>query len=68
MKYEKDGEVGVKYEKDGEVGWTPVVRRKKSARNEESDSSGNLNVMMDLNKERSLVWYKKVEGFLELCQ
>ena len=32
-----------------------------SARSEESDSSGNLNVMMNLNKGRSLVWYKKVD-------
>ena len=34
--------------------------RKKSAMSEENDSSGNLNVMMDLNKGRSLVWYKKI--------
>ena len=53
--------------KDGEVGWTPVVRRwKKSARSEESDSSGDLNVMMDLNKGRSLVWYK-VEKIPGIC-
>ena len=36
------------------MGWTPVVRRKESARSEESDSSGNLNVIMDLNKGRIL--------------
>ena len=59
-------EVGVKYVNDGEVGWTPVVRsrRKKSARSEDSDSSGNLNVMVDL-KRRCLVWHKKVERLLE---
>ena len=27
-----------------------------------SDSSVSLNVMMDLNRGRSLVWYKKMEG------
>ena len=37
------GRWGVKYVKDGEVVCTPVVRRKKSARNEFSESSGNLN-------------------------
>ena len=43
----RNGEVGGKYEKDGEVSWTPVVRRRKKpiARSEESDSSGNLNVI-----------------------
>ena len=41
----RNGEMGVKYVKDGEVGCTPVVRRrKKIARSEESESSGNLNV------------------------
>ena len=42
----RNGEMGVKYVKDEEVGWTSVVRRrkKKSARSEESESSGNLNV------------------------
>ena len=42
----RNGEMGVKYVKDGAVGWIPVVRkrRKKSARSEESKSSGNLNV------------------------
>ena len=59
----RNGE-GMYYVKDGEVGWTPIVRRKKSARREESDSSVNLNVMMDLNKARSLVWYRW-KGFLE---
>ena len=33
----------------------------KSARSEKSDSSGNLNVMMDLNNGRSFVWFRKVE-------
>ena len=49
------------------MGWIQVVRRrrKKSARSEKSGSTGNLNVMMDLNKGRSLVWYWKVEGFQE---
>ena len=42
-------------------------RRKKS---EECDSSGDLNVMMDLNKGRSLVWNKEVEGFpgIHVCR
>ena len=41
------------YVKDGEVGWTPVVRRrrKKSARSEEIESSGNLNV-----KDKRRMW------------
>ena len=41
----RNGEMCVKYVKDGAVCWTPVVRkrRKKSARSEESKSSGNLN-------------------------
>ena len=49
----RNGEMGVKYVKDGEVR-TPVVRRrrKKSARSEESESSGNLNLN---DKRRSLV-------------
>ncbi len=57
----RNGEVGVKYVKDGELGWIPVVRRrrKKSARSEESESSGNVNVN---NKRRSLVMYRKVDG------
>ena len=44
----RNGEVGVKNE---EVGWIPVVRRKKSTRSEEKDSSRNL--MIDLNKEEA---------------
>ena len=57
--------------RNGEVGWTPVVRRNKMS--EESDSSGNLNVMIDLNKGRSLVWYKMVKGIpriyiLDICK
>ena len=57
----RNGEMGVTYVKDGEVSWTPVVRwwRRKSARSEESESSGNLNVN---NKRRSLVRYRKVYG------
>ena len=52
---------------NGEMGWTPVVRmrRKKSAKSKESDSSEKFNVMMNLNKGRSLVWYKKVGRNLE---
>ena len=53
----RNGEMGVKYVKDGAVGWTPVVRRKKkSARSEASESSGNLNVN---DKRRSLVRYNR---------
>ena len=38
----RNREMDVKYVKNGEVGWTPVVRRrKKSARSEESENSGN---------------------------
>ena len=46
--------------KDGEVGRTPVLsqRRKKSARSEESEINGNLNVN---DKRRSLVRYRKVD-------
>ena len=52
----RNGEVAVKYEKDGKVDWTPVMRRrKKSVRSKENDSSGNLNVMINLNKGRSLL-------------
>ena len=36
-------------------------RRKKSARSEENESSGNLNVN---DKRRSLVRYRKVDGIL----
>ena len=43
----------MKYVKYGEVGWTPVMRR--SARSEESERSGNLNV----NNGRSLM-YKNI--------
>ena len=38
------GKVGVRYEKDGEEGWTPLVRRKMSARTESGDSSCDLDV------------------------
>ena len=59
----RNREMGVKNVKDGEVGWTSIVRRrrKKIARSEESESSGNLNVN---NKKRSLVRHRKVEGIL----
>ena len=52
--------MGVKYVKDGEVGWTPVMRRrrKKNARSEESESSGNLNVN---NERRNLAMYRKMD-------
>ena len=51
----------MKYVKDGEVDWIQVVRRvrKKSARSEESESSGNLNVN---DIRRGLVRYRKVDG------
>ena len=38
------------------MGWIPVVRRRrKSAKSEESDSSGECEVIKD---GRSFVWYK----------
>ena len=41
-------------------------RRKKSARSEESDSSGNLNLMKDLNKGRSFFCEtRRWKGFLD---
>ena len=47
--------------------WSPVERsrRKKSVRNEEND--GNLNVMMNFNKGRSLVvtiWWREFREFM----
>ena len=42
------------------MGWTPVVRRRKK-----SNSSGNLNVMMDLNKEEAWCGTIRWKGFLE---
>ena len=58
----RNWEMGVKCVKDGDVGWTPVMgrKRKKSARSEESKSSGNLNV-----NNKSLVRYMKMDGIPE---
>ena len=42
-------------EKDGEVGWTPIVRRRKSARSEDRDSGMDLKVSMNLKKGKGLV-------------
>ena len=40
----REEKVGVRYVKDGEEGWTPVVRRKTSARRESGDSSCDLDL------------------------
>ena len=57
----RNREVGMKYVKGGEVGWTPEVRRKKSARNEDGDDSDNSNINLNLIK-RNLVRYREVNG------
>ena len=58
----RNGKMGVKYVKGGEMGWSPVLRKRKSARSEESESSRNLNVN---GKRRILVRCRKATGSQE---
>ena len=53
----------MEYVKDGKGGWIPVVRRrKKSARSEDGDDSGNLNIKLNLIEVRIVVWQRKANG------